>query len=521
MTENSTKPLDIKFQDRFTKNLIANIIYFGINIIIGLALVPFFLHSLGESAYGLVPLATSLTSYVTLVIDAINGAISRYLTLDLQKGDTAKANETFNTALFGTLGVILILVPVALFVACCAPLIFDIGNENPIDVILLFSLVFGSILIRTWSSNFQVPLFANNRLDLQNIVNATNLIAQIVIVVPLFLIFGATLPFVGLSYFLAAILALFTATMLSHKVSPFLKISLRSFSCKRAKEILGVSGWLTVTKLGLVLKNQLALMVVNISIGAVAGTEYSLAVTWSTLIMSIISLLVNCFTPQVYSYRAKNDSVGMTRFVSVTVKITTALTAILVGLVVVFAGQLMTFWVGSEYARLAPLVAFIVIPVIFSVQSSCCAPINASYVKVRVPAFANIFGGITTLILALFLPTFFGIYGVALAVGISTFLVSGFISPVYGAYLLKIPKYTFLKPAVPGYILLVILILSGEILNSVLEISSIFEVIVAGCILGIFALVFVIKLLLGKDERKMMRLLLPDKLNRIIPAWVL
>lgn len=521
MTENTTKPLDIKFQDRFTRNLLTNIVYFGINIIIGLALVPFFLHSLGESAYGLVPLATSLTSYVTLVIDAINGAISRYLTLDLQKGDVQKANETFNTALFGTLGVILILVPVALVVACCAPLIFDIGTESPIDVILLFALVFGSILIRTWGSNFQVPLFAYNRLDLRNTVNAINLIVQVVIVVPLFLIFGATLPFVGLSYFLAAIAALLTAVILSHKISPFLRISFQSFSCKRAKEILEVSGWLTINKLGLVLKNQLALMIVNISIGSVAGTEYSLALTWSTLILSIISLLTSCFTPMIYSYRAKNDPAGMASFVSFTVKITTAFTALLIGLVVVFAGQLMTFWVGSEYVRLAPLVAFIVIPVIFSVQSSCCAPINASYVKVRVPAFVNILGGVTTLLLSLWLPDLFGIYGVALAVGISTFLISAFVSPVYGAYILKVPLRTFQLPAIPGYVLLVVIILVGVMLNSLLEITSIFEVMVAGGIISIISLVVVLKIILQKEERAMVRLILPKQINKFIPKWLL
>lgn len=521
MTENTTKPLDIKFQDRFTRNLLTNIVYFGINIIIGLALVPFFLHSLGESAYGLVPLATSLTSYVTLVIDAINGAISRYLTLDLQKGDVQKANETFNTALFGTLSVIFILVPVALVVACCAPLIFDIGTESPTDVILLFALVFGSILIRTWSSNFQVPLFANNRLDLQNTVNAINLIVQVVIVVPLFLVFGATLPFVGLSYFLASIVALLAAVVFSHKISPFLRISLRSFSRKRAKEILGVSGWLIITRLGVALKDQLALMIVNISIGAVAGTEYSLTIIWSGLLMSIISLLTNCFTPMIYSYRAKNDPAGMARFVSFTVKITTALTALLAGLVVVFAGQLMTFWVGSEYARLAPLVAFIVIPVIFLVQTSCCAPVNASYIRVRLPAFANILGGITTIILALSLSNIFGIYGVALAAGISTMLVNGFFSPIYCAYILKVPFYTFQKSAIPGYLMLAILILLGAFLNSILVISSIFEVILFGGVLGFLALGFVLKILLNKDERKMLRLLLPKALANRIPVWLL
>ena len=109
MTEETTAPLDIKFQQRFSKNLISNIIYFILNIIVGLALVPFFLDSLGDVAYALVPLATSVTSYVTLIVQCLNMSVSRYLTLDLQRGDLEKANVTFNTAMFGTLAVVLIL----------------------------------------------------------------------------------------------------------------------------------------------------------------------------------------------------------------------------------------------------------------------------------------------------------------------------------------------------------------------------------------------------------------------------
>jgi membrane protein EpsK len=97
----NTAALDINFSKRFSTNLISNIIYFILNLIIGLALAPFFLDTLGPSAYGLIPLATSVSSYVTLLISSVNSSVSRFLTIDLQKGDIDAANKTFNTALFG------------------------------------------------------------------------------------------------------------------------------------------------------------------------------------------------------------------------------------------------------------------------------------------------------------------------------------------------------------------------------------------------------------------------------------
>ncbi|PAV09390.1 lipopolysaccharide biosynthesis protein [Methanocorpusculum parvum] len=523
MTEEQGAPLDIKFQQRFSKNLISNVVYFVLNVIIGLALVPFFLDTLGEAAYGLIPLATSLTSYVTLIIDAVNGAISRYLTIDLQRGDITKANETFNTAVFGTLGIILILVPISLLVAGLAPSIFNIGTESPTAVFLLFALVFGSILIRAWSSNFMVTLFAYNRLDLRNYVNVANLLVQVVVVILLFWIIGPSLPLVGFSYFVAAVAALALSYILSRNLCPFLTISVEKFSKSRLREILSITGWTTIIKIGLLFQGHIALIAVNILFGDVAGTEYSLTLMWSALLLTIAGLLTNCFTPMIYSYRAKNNRDGIIKFTSFTVKITTLFMALLIGLVCIFASQLLTFWVGNEYAALATLMGFVVIPVIFLIQSSCCAPINAAYVRVRMPAIANIVVGVFNLILVFALPIIFniGMYGIALAIGFSNFILFGGFSPIYGAYILKAPLFTFVKPALPGYLTLAVFLVAGSILTYFVYIDSIVELIIAGCIIsGIYGL-FLCKILLNKEERILIRSVLPKMVARFIPTWLL
>jgi hypothetical protein len=71
----------------------------------------------------------------------------------------------------------------------------------------------------------------------------------------------------------------------------------------------------------LLLNTQVALIVVNKLFGEVAGTEYSLAAIWSTLLISIAALVTNLFTPMTYSYYAKQDRKGLIHFTSTTVKI--------------------------------------------------------------------------------------------------------------------------------------------------------------------------------------------------------
>lgn len=394
LSEPEPTPLNIKFAQRLPANILSNAIFFFLNIIVGLALVPFFLESLGPAAYGLIPLATSLTSYVTIIIDAINSAVTRFLTVDLQRSDIQKANETFNTALLATLGAIIALIPVAIIVAWIAPSIFNIGNESAIEVFLLFAMVFGSVLVRTWSSNFMVPLFAYNRLDLRNYINIVNVGVQVASVVALFIIIGPSLPFVGLSYLIAAVIALLLSTIFSRKVCPFLNISFSYFARSRLREIGGVTGWIACSHLAYLLRYQVALILVNIMFGEMAGAQYSLVITLSTMLLGLAGLVTSTFTPMSYSYRAKEDTVGLTKFTLLAMRCTGLAIALPIALLCIFAPQVITLWVGEEFVGLAPLVWIIIAPMVVRVQASCTDPIFAAYMRVRAPALFSIAIGI-------------------------------------------------------------------------------------------------------------------------------
>ena len=196
----STDQTNRRFAAQLPRNLAANIAYFLVNIVIGVLLVPYFINTLGVAAYGIIPLATSITGYVAIVVQSLNTAVSRFLTVDLQRGDYAAANRTFNTALVGLTVVILLMIPVILVVAYFAPSIFHVPAGQETGAILLFLGVSAAFLIRSWSGNFTVQLFAYNRLDLQNLVNLTNLIVQTGLIVLLFTLLGPDLGLVGGAY---------------------------------------------------------------------------------------------------------------------------------------------------------------------------------------------------------------------------------------------------------------------------------------------------------------------------------
>lgn len=205
------------FSKQVPKNLLANIMYFVLNVIIGLFLVPYFIDSLGVASYALIPLATSLTSYVNLVMQSLNLSVSRYLTIDLQSKEFKKANITFNTALFVTLGVILLILPFVVLISYYAPSFFDIPTNQENTARILFLGVISSFLLRAWGSNFGVSFFALNRLDLQNIINSINIIIQVALIIIFFSIYTPRLSYIGYSYFIAAVVTFFLTVVLSKK----------------------------------------------------------------------------------------------------------------------------------------------------------------------------------------------------------------------------------------------------------------------------------------------------------------
>lgn len=524
ITLSDPAPLDIKFTQRLSTNVLSNVAYFVISVVVGIALVPYFVDTLGLAAYGLIPLATSITGYVTLIIDSLNTSISRFLTIDLQRSDIARANQTFNTALFGALAIILALTPITLLIAWFAPKFFDVEEAASGDVFFLFSLILGSVLIRAWTSNFMVTLFAYNRLDYRNLVNITNLATQVILVVILFNVLSPSLVYVGISYFAAALIALYLAYSLSRKVCPYLHISVSSYSNTRFGEIRGIAFWVIIGTIGFMLNANIALLVVNRLFGGIAGSEYSLVILWSTLLYGISDLVTTTMTPMIYNYYSRRDTAGLIKFSLFAMKCMALFMAPIIGLICMFSPQLFTVWMGDDkFVHLTPLVWIVVSPVIIRVQISAISSIGVGYGKVKVPAFYGLFAGILNLCLSFTLPFIFGlgIYGVAISSAITMILHTGVSAPLYIAYIIHVPLYTFLRAILKGVGYLAGFAMIGIVVQTLFPVSSIFMSIVIGFGLLTGYAILVLTWILSQDEKYLLRSCLPPIISRHIPSCVL
>lgn len=483
---NSTEDQEI-LSKQVPKNLTANFLYFIVNLASGILLVPYFINSLGVASYALIPLATSFTSYVNLIMVSLNTSVSRPMTMELQGKEFKKANLTFNTALFGTLGIILLVLPIILLLLYYLPSFFEIPLNQENATRLLFLGVVSAFLLRAWSSNFGIILFAYNRLDLLNIINAINIFVQVGLILLLFKLYSPNLAYIGLAHLIAAIVAFVLTIFCSHKINPYIRVNIKDFHRSKANEIMELGGWVIIAQLGSLLFLQIDLIVVNKLFGTLAGGEYSIAFMWSSVLRTIAGVLISVLTPVILTCYIKGKTQELINLSKSAIKLTGFALALPIGFICGFAPQLLSLWVGPEFAKLSPLIFLMLSHLVINLPVMLLFDINVAYNKVRIPGIVTLCMGIGNVLLVIILPllTGWGYYGVAVAGAIMLTLKNAVFIPWYATKVLGISRTTFTNSMFPGALAMLITAGFCRLINFFIHISGFGNLIISGIIVTI------------------------------------
>jgi O-antigen/teichoic acid export membrane protein len=508
------------FTAQLPKNLIANIANFVLSIIIGIFLVPYFIGTLGIAAYGLIPLATSITGYVVILTDSLNVAVARFLTIDIHQEDYKKANHTFNTAFFGFSAISAFLIPCILLLSYFAPRFFNVPAGQETEVIFLFLGVFVSFVIRAWSSNFTVLLFAHNRLDLINLLNMCATGLQIILIVFLFSEFSPKLSYIGLAYLISTLIFLICAGILARRIEPRIKISVHNFDRTIFKDIMGMGGWAVVNQIGATLFLPTYLIVVNILFGATAAGKFSIPLQFVSVLYCVAAVFSGQFVPIIFSYYARKKTDELVKIVKSIVKFMSLIIALPVGFLCGFGPEIFTAWLGKEYAPLSLLLILLVLPTIYNTAAQPFFSINSAFNRLKVPGIVTLLAGVCNVLLAIILSLYtpLGYYGVAVAAAIMLFLKNGLFIPWYAARLLQVPGRTFFGPAIMGEIAAGVIALSGFALSQVIPISGVFLLIVTASAISLAYWGFIWAVGLTHFEHELLLSIIPKWSKRILNA---
>jgi O-antigen/teichoic acid export membrane protein len=245
--------LDQPVRGRLAVNLFANLGTMVVSMGVAAWYVPFLIHQLGPAAYGMIPLISSVTSYMALITLALNSAVGRTLTIALEQGDNPAANRVFNTAFWS--GLILSLgltVPIALGILFVDRLV-RVPVGYLMQVRLLGVFVAAAFLLNEVKTAFDVVTFSRNRFDLRNLVTLSETLTRVALVVVLFAWLGPAVSYVGLGIFGGTVVSVTGAIYYWRRLAPALQVSMRDFDWRALRDLTTTGGWVVVNQLGAIL----------------------------------------------------------------------------------------------------------------------------------------------------------------------------------------------------------------------------------------------------------------------------
>jgi len=439
---------------KFLLNAASNAGFIAVQVVANLWLTPFLIGYLGIAAFGMIPLVNSITAYMSILTTALDTALSRFLVIDLERGDARLANKTFNTALFGLIGIILALSPVVVALSLAFPTLFNVPRGWEVDASWLFALVALTSFVTVVGSNFAVSPFIHSQFLLSNTVSLVGLLARIGLIVILFSLLPARLWYAGGGALIAAVISLLGFALLWHKLTPELRIQITAFERSRLQSLMGMGGWVIVNTLGAMLLSRVDLIVVNAFFGAALTGGYGSVAQFSLLMEYLATAAGTAVRPVILIKYAQQDFAGLQRLSLQSIKLLGLALALPVGLLCGFSRPLLSVWLGPDYEFLAILLIIIIAHQSLNLSVRPLLYVQTAYNRVRWPGIATLLCGGASLGLAVLLATWgkWGVAGVALAVAVAWTAKNAMYVPIYTAHIMKVRWWTFLPSLGPSVI---------------------------------------------------------------------
>lgn len=501
-------------------NLITQLISFVLNLGISFFLTPFVIEHIGKDVYGFVGLANNFTSYVSVFTVALNGILSRYVTIAFNRKDYQSASKYLSSVLFANCVVMLLLMPVSIIFVANLGIFINLPQGFELDVKVLFLLTFVSFLINLPGCCFNTATYATNRLDKSNLCNMFSSILRIAVILLLLLTVFPHVWYVGLGALISTLFMIFMNMCYMKQLMPQVDVSVQHFEWGAVKELLGVGIWNSVNQLTQLLMTGLDLVIANLFIGVMSMNLLSYAKMIPTQLLSLISMIAGLFAPLMTMSYASNDMKEFVRETNFSIKLCGFLCSVPVVGLVVFGEDFFGLWLraltAEEVHTVAILSILTILPQIFSVYIYPLYSVNTITTRLRIPVLVSLALGIANIVLVFILVqvTNLGVYAVA---GVSTVLSIFRIllfTPMYAAHSIQMPYSTFYKPLVRGLASSLVMTIAFAGIRSGVTIANwlIFFLI---CILaGIVGYIIAFSIVFSKDERKKVVEVIRNKFRR-------
>lgn len=505
-------------QKKITLNIVANLLSFAITILISLFITPWIVNTLGSEAYGFVGLAQNFVSYASLITVALNAMSSRFVSIEIYKGNYDAANRYFTSTFFANAFLAAVLLPIFTVIIWQLEYLIEIPAHLVLDVKIAFTITFVQFLLNVLLSRYEIATFVTNRLYLNQKNTLIGSALRLLLIIGLFTVFSVKISYLVLATFMGVAFGYAMNLVYTKRYLPQMKLRKKDMNFGCIKELLSSGVWSLVNKLSSLLTDGLDLLLTNKFIGPLQMGALSISKTIPTMFYTLRGTLDYPFVPPMTECYSKGDIDGVIRNARMANKVLGIIMIAPIAAFIVYGFRFFSLWVPGEDATLIQTLA--ILSLINLLASACINSVFSVFTitnRVKLPAIATLIQGILSIAINAILLKFtnLGVYAIAGTSSILGLVRNYIFTPLYGAHCLKVKKSIFYHEILTGNLCLAVNIGLGFLLYRFVTLGAGWMglILSAG---GMVCVCIVINafVVLSKTERKAMLQTLTKKLRR-------
>jgi O-antigen/teichoic acid export membrane protein len=487
--------------DVFARNISMNYVALGVDLLIGVMMLPFNITHLGQSTYGLWVLVASVTMYFSILDLGYGVSQVKFASEYRARRDSEGLNQIVSSLFFLFCIIGLAAFAIGFLLAVNLERFFNITPAQAVtgrDVLLIISAylaigfpasVFGGIV-----NGFQ-------RNYLNGFVSITTSIVVAVVNIAVLLAGYGLLELVAATTTVRA-LSYVGYTMNAYRAYPGLRIRLSNVRLPRLREVTSFSVFILLIDLANKLNYATDAMVIGAVMSTVAIAIWAVAQRLIDATQTITGQLNGALFPIIVDTAALGREDRLRELFIQGTRISLAMVIPIVTGLSLLAEPLVMAWVGPEFSGSVAVIYILSIAVAIRVGNSTSTTVLKGSGRHRLLAISNIVIATLNLALSVILVRRMGLIGVALGTLISLALVSIFVLFPAACKRVQLAKREALRTAVfpalwPAVVMASVLAITRNIVNVNLPAIA-GEAIIAGFIyLAVFLM-----LAIDREERR-------------------
>ena len=408
------------------RNVFVDYIAIGINVALGLLMLPFNLAYLGQSAYGLLVLTTSVTTYLSMLEFGYGSAQVKFTSQYRAVGDAKALNEITSTIffLFSVIAVAMYGIAVALAFNIGEILRLGAGQETTARWLLL--IVSAQIAVGLPFSVFGGITNGFQRYYLNTLISiATSLIAAAANVV-------VVLRGHGLVELVAVttgirIAALFAYRVNAYRVFPQLSIRWSHVRRVRLREVTAFSVFLFIIDIAQKINYTADTIVVGAFLGTAAVAVWAVADRLIHAVKTLSKAISHFLFPLLVEGAARQSAERLQLLLIHGTRLSLAMVVPMALILALVADSVVAAWVGPRFESSVTIVRLLAITVCIRIGASTAYTLLKGAGDHQFAAALTVSVAVTNLALSIVLVRQFGLVGIAVGtlipVGISAVFV--------------------------------------------------------------------------------------------------